>query len=93
MKGDQLVTYAIASADRFEPIPELDVDKVEVAKLTCCGFFRRKEKKKKVAQNQLGRQNEQGHTIPGGKWNPPIDGVELRFDSSLLEDDDDDNPS
>lgn len=45
-------TYAMASAGRFEPIPELDVDEVEVIKLTCCGFFR----KKKVAQNQLGRQ-------------------------------------
>ena len=58
MKGDQLVTYAIASADRFEPIPELDVDKVEVAKLTCCGFFRRKEKKKKKSGSKSVRTAE-----------------------------------
>ena len=40
----------MASAGRFEPTPELDVDEVEVVKLTCCGFL------KKVAQNQLRRQ-------------------------------------
>jgi hypothetical protein len=62
-----VVLDTIASAGRFEPIPELEVDElgvVLVVKLTCCGL------------------------IPGGKWNPPIDGVEARFDSSLLEDDD-----
>ena len=86
-----MVTYTIASAGRFEPIPELVVDKVEAVMLICCGFFKKKEKR--MGQNQLQRrQNEKGHTTPGGKWNPPIDGVEARFDSSLLEEEDDDIP-
>ena len=43
-KKDLLVTYAMASADRFKPIPELDDDEVEFVILNCCcnGFFRGK---------------------------------------------------
>ena len=42
-KGVPLVTYAIASAGRFEPIPELDIDEVQVIKLTC-GFLEKASK-------------------------------------------------
>ena len=44
MKDDRSVgvTYAIASAGRLEPIPELEVVD-EVFKLACCnGFFKKK---------------------------------------------------